>query len=242
MNKFHGVVLTLLGTLSVLGISLAALGCLKNSLTNNCFTHILLTEICIFFLFCKGALHERTIERKFSLFVCIYFILSLIYLFFSKSISIFIVIFLIWISSLQIFSIFLSIIFLRKELPWRRYKRMLPGDMDMFCYHLNISSSTSLFILQFSSISYFFSTHLSYLHFLLSILLIASQVSSSQILLSSITFLSSLFSFKELLISHTVANISLFFSSLLATAFLLTKRYIKWNPPHISMYRRVALH
>ncbi|OAG29519.1 hypothetical protein NEDG_00652 [Nematocida displodere] len=201
-----------------------------------------LAKLCAFFLHCKGYLHGRTTELRYSLFVVVFEILSVVYLkrvaLFPLSVATTSV--LIWINAFLLLLLLVNIIHALRALPWRAYKRLLSGELDMLSYHIRLSASSLLFILQYALVIHLISTNKIYTKAITGALLLMVSLDAQYRNIAVMTSLVSFFTFKDILLSHNLSTIGVFVAAVPATVFLLIDVHLQWIHPKLAP-RRVSL-
>ncbi|KAI5187388.1 hypothetical protein NEHOM01_2138 [Nematocida homosporus] len=204
-------------------------------------TFLVLLNLCSFFLFTKGILHERTLEQKYALFVVVFAILSFWYLYSQNGITVLTFQLLVWLYSAYIVVIGASIIYLRKSLPWRSYKRLLSGELDLFCYHIGLSCEVLFFIAQYAAFAYLLSTNPIGIKLLLVIWLVTGRGWPKSDALLVLTSLLCLCAFTSLLDRPNLSGISIFAATLTKSVFLYLHRQFQWTALPTAPPRRVSV-
>lgn len=201
------------------------------------FTHtesvifLVLLRLCSFFLLCKGVLNGHTIEQKYSIFLCVYDILSVLYLFSWGSLVVPAVQLLIWGDVLQIIIGVIGVIHMRRSLPWRKYKRLLSGEIDMFCHLVKASCDIFCFIFFYASFTYLLSRNPVPMKLFVILLLFLINASFSADYVIGCASVLGMAAFREILYNQNISNISLFLCLLGVVVFLSINMHLKWVPP-----------
>lgn len=206
----------------------------KSEAFRDSFGFFVIYRLCIFFLHVKGLLHQRTIEQKYAACVSGYGILSVICRTYTLEFRYDYARFLIWLDAVTICVFLLHVAYTRRLLPWRRYKRSLSGQLDMFCYHIRISCGILLFILQYALAAAVissgpFSSYVTKSACAVLLLSISAGVGRLRLLLVCALIL--ICGFLDTLKNPSMANVSLVMSLSASVVFLGIDTHLEWSAP-----------
>lgn len=228
MYNLGTILLLANGALTVLFTSVAYTTCIMHHRNKDIFLFLLLSKICVFFLFSKGSLMKRAIEQKYATFVVVYEILCSLYLHHIGSLGSDETAVIMLMNGLYLLSILLGIYNTHRHVPYTTYRRLLSGEMDILYYNVTLSAEILVFISQFSCALYLISDNSLISKGIIIAFLILSIWGSGRYLVCSAASVV-LWAFKDVLLLQSVSGITLFVSSAVTLGVLLADNYLSWS-------------